>query len=935
MLLNPFQRRAASRSVTSGRARNWSRDRQTIEALEVRNLLSAVSWPGLNHPQQEASSNDTLDVAQYVGGVGHGSAAEIVGSIRVPSLSGGESESLSDSATELTTDVDWYYFVLDLPGRVQLQALPGASGATSPVVLTLYGDQASEFDPSLPLQRHLLGRQEGNSNGLLRPVDVQLDDGAYFLAISGAGNRFFHPFVADSGVPGESTEYGVRISLTSGQAPSGSADQFAFSGEPGLRGDDIPETATDLGDLTGVERLQVSGAIGDDPFYDYASEDPFAMNPASDVDLYRFTITGEGSFALVAETFAGRIGSALDSALTLYRTDDAGALQFVATNNNSLNTTESTNGYIPFFSDAALFAGLSAGDYFIAVSSSGNDAEYGPDGIFDPQVAHSGLNGYSVGNYVLDLAVYSDNVAPQVVSQVLNSSGFDDVILNGEHVENVLHVPTHLDVQFSEAVNLQRLAYQAYVSVSSSTVSSVFIEGADGTRYFPRLESYDTDSGIARFLMLDGLPNGDYALHVSGTSGLTDGAGNAVVGNDVSGDFVTRFSVTDAARGADRLQNKANNESLEAAQDLGVLFPHELESGVTLVRNAEINAGQPADADDYFRLEVLQSKSYFFSLSNFGNGTPPAIEVLNEAGEVMSLVSLPGDQGLLGFLPAGKYVLHLGSWDATSSGNMTYQVEIELANAAENPTPLTSGAAPAVGIHLVGRVPEFVGQPISTSAPIAETSSSATAPAGINDSFATLPLGLPTNSTFAVVNTSQDNHIVRLFGFGDRDRLFSLIDSNLSPAFKESQAVTQAELSDDELQSLFKLNSAAVDDSEFDTTAPNPAATDTSDSESADEEMLSGSLEAADELKTAEKETAANAQTGTEATGASRNSQPFVKRPAHVNRVPRSPQIKVRPADDQQTSASVLPIALAISLASTLREQNRRDKRKLLLASEL
>jgi hypothetical protein len=937
MLLNPFQRRAVPRSVSSGRTRSRSRDRLTIESLEIRNLLSAVTWPGLQNPQREAALNDTLDVAQHLGSVENGSSVEFVGSISGPSLGDGETESLNDSATELTTDVDWYYFTLDLPGRVQLMAMPGTGAATSPVVLTLYGDQVSEFDPSLPLQRHLLGRQEGTSNGQARPVDVQLDAGAYFLAVSGTGNRFFHPFVADSGLPGQATDYGVRISLTSGQTPPGNPDQFASPVEHGLQGDDVPETATDLGNLTARQRLQVGGTIGDDRFYDLASEDPFAMNPAADVDVYRFSITGDGSFALIAETFAGRIGSALDSALTLYRADDTGSLQFVATNNNSLNPTETTNGYIPFFSDAVLFAGLSAGDYFIAVSSSGNDAEYGPDGIFDPQIAHSGLNGYSVGGYVLDLTVFADNVAPQVVSQVLNSSGFDDVILSAEHVANVLHAPTHLNVQFSETVNLQQLAYQAYVSVGTSTVSAVFIEGADGTRYFPRLESYDIDSGVARLLMLDGLPNGDYAVHVSGALGLTDGAANAVIGNDTSGDFVSRFTVSDASRGAGRLRNGANNESLETAQDLGVLFPHELQSGVTLVRNAATNAGQPADADDYFRFEVLQTQSYFFSLSGFGDGVPPAIEVLNDAGQAMSLTSLPGGQGLLGFLPAGKYVLHLGSWETAVADNVIYQVEIELAGAAENPTPLSSGAAPAVGIQLIGQVPGFIGQPIQTNLSTTTTtaavasSSVPPAPSGINDSFATLPLGLPANSTLAVVSTPHNNQIVHLFGLGDRDRLFSLIDSSLSRPSTDAVSVTKAELSDDELQFLLKLNSTVVDEVEFSTPESSPAAINTDDAEPANENNVSGSLEA-----TGEFETSANSEV-TQSPESSNNSQPLATRPARSNRATRNPQTKVRPADDQNTSASTSPvaIALAISLASTLRERHRRDELRRLLTSDL
>ena len=112
LLLNPFLRRTASRSATSGRARTGSRERLTIESLEVRNLLTAT-WTGLLDPQADAEPNNTLDVAQDVGHVGGGEVAEIVGAI-------GESESPSGSAT----DVDWYRFTLVAAGRVQIQSLP-------------------------------------------------------------------------------------------------------------------------------------------------------------------------------------------------------------------------------------------------------------------------------------------------------------------------------------------------------------------------------------------------------------------------------------------------------------------------------------------------------------------------------------------------------------------------------------------------------------------------------------------------------------------------------------------------------------------------------------------------------------------------------------------------------------------------------------------
>ena len=145
----------------------------------------------------------------------------------------------------------------------------------------------------------------------------------------------------------------------------------------GRNGNDTSDTANDLGDLTAIARLQVTGTIGDDRFYNIVSVNPFARNPAADVDLYRFSITGDGTFGLIAESFAGRIGSPLDPALTLFRADDAGALQLVATNNNSLNSMGSTNGQFPFAADAVLFSGLSAGEYFLAVSSSGPNRSSG------------------------------------------------------------------------------------------------------------------------------------------------------------------------------------------------------------------------------------------------------------------------------------------------------------------------------------------------------------------------------------------------------------------------------------------------------------------------------------------------------------------------------------------------------------------------------
>lgn len=414
--------------------------------MEVRNLLAAT-WAGLISPTVDAEPNETLDVAQAAGTVSSGHDVEIIGTI------GGGSD--------FSTDVDWFHFDLEQAGTVQLDAFANDDGVNSSVVLTLYGNQIPFYDPNLPLGHSLFGRREGLAGGNAASLGVALEAGTYFVAVSGAGNRFFHPFLADSGNAGAGGDYGVRISRTGdigssqiANAALGPTAGFTsvFAAEA-VAGNDTAATANDLGDLTTIERLQAVGTIGDDPFYSYDNENPFGMNPAADMDLFHFTIRGDGEFALVAEALAGRIGSTLDPALTLFRNHD-GVLEQVGTNNNTLNSTTTTNGYVPLFSDPVLYAGLTAGDYFIAVSSSGNDAEWGPDGIFDPQFAHSGLNGYSVGEYVLDLLVYPDIDAPEVVGHVFSLPGVGDVSLSGDSPESLPAAPTHFSLQFSEQVNV-------------------------------------------------------------------------------------------------------------------------------------------------------------------------------------------------------------------------------------------------------------------------------------------------------------------------------------------------------------------------------------------------------------------------------------------------------------------------------------------------
>lgn len=475
--------------------------------------------------------------------------------------------------------------------------------------------------------------------------------------------------------------------------------------------------------------------------------------------------------------------------------------------------------------------------------------------------------------------------------------------------------------------------------VNSETARSVFFRDANGQKYFPRLESYNATSGTARFLMLDSLPNGEVELHVSGAEGLTDLAGHHIVGNDASGDHVLRFTVDGPAHGSSgdihTWINHVANDTFSQAQDLGVLFPHELQSGVRFIRDAGAAAASVGDSDDFFRFELLQNQNYFLTLTNLGGTPGPAIELLDANGQVVPM-SIQGDGTvLLAPLDRGVYTLHVGTWPAGSSSDAAYQIEIELGGVSENPTPLTSGSAPAVGIHVSGQgfgtVPQFAGYsqsvlPANNPTPANSASSSdvlKTAPSGLNNNFATLPMGLPANSSYAAGNRPNDNsQLVRLFGFDGRDRLFSMIDSILSrPSdLNESPAVTQAELTNSELQDLLRLNQTVVDDvaRDSDTTVPE-----------ADTEATGETSQKASQT-TGEIETSAT----TEATEvAPESTRPKTRLPASTKKElsTQVPQAKTQALDNQPTVAGLNPlgIVLATSLATTLREQRRREKEKL------
>jgi hypothetical protein len=478
---------------------------------------------------------------------------------------------------------------------------------------------------------------------------------------------------------------------------------------PGAASDDTPATAHNLGDVTAAGLVQAAGAIGVDPYYNPASSDPSNNNPGDQVDLYHFQITGTGSYALLAQVFAGRINSPLDPGISLYRSipghgdgDGAPALQFVAGNNNTYDPIQTTNGQqVPLYSDSILSAGLTAGDYYLAVAGGSNtpspfeNLPPGTPGLFDPNVSHSGQLGWSTGPYVLNLLV----TQPAAPPHVLTTSPAGGASLD--------QPPTSLTLQFDHTVDIAQLAFQTFQQTFQDTVSGVFVQAADGTKFFPRFQSYDPATNQATFLMLDRLPAGTYELHLSGAQGLTDFAGNPLVGNSPGGDYVATFTVLpggpvpvpsgDPAAG----YTIASQADAATLQDLGTLFPHELQAGVTLTRDAGQDPGQaPSDTSESYRFHVLQDETYTFNLSGTGLPDGVALSLTDQEGHSPSLVPLNNGQSLFGDLAPGTYTITVGDWSTGQSAEILYQLAITFTSANDNAPPLISGPTPALQLRL-------------------------------------------------------------------------------------------------------------------------------------------------------------------------------------------------------------------------------------------
>src|SRR5438874_8603208 len=180
---------------TSRVARRSSRSgiRLRVENLETRCLPSTASWPGLLQPVPATGTNNTLDQAQDLGDLSvTPNRAEVVGTIAV-----------ADPA-----EVDWYSFQLDNAASVTLTTPPGTGQSQAITTLSLYNSHPFDSnDPFDPVGYLLIGQADSALQSGGAQLEQRLAQGTYYVAVSGSGNHYFHPFVADSGRDGATGAY--------------------------------------------------------------------------------------------------------------------------------------------------------------------------------------------------------------------------------------------------------------------------------------------------------------------------------------------------------------------------------------------------------------------------------------------------------------------------------------------------------------------------------------------------------------------------------------------------------------------------------------------------------------------------------------------------------------------------------------------------------
>ncbi len=335
-------------------------------------------------------------------------------------------------------------------------------------------------------------------------------------------------------------------------------------------------------------------------------------NYQSAVDLYEFTL-GPGSLWQVSlEVKAHGIGSPLLPALSVF--DAQGHVLDVS--NGGMGSFDNAN-------DPFLQLGLHPGTYFVGVSGEGNLPNQ--PGGYDPVAGAPGTIGVkqSGGPFQLDL----------LATPVVKSTSVVNFSLQYE--DSLSSSPTGLTVTFSGPVNTDYTVDQL--------VQSLQVIDSQGRAWALTAPVFDPSTNQLSFLFSQALPAGSYSLIEPAQGGLTDLAGQPVVGPAGSpSDLLASWTVAPTAATPPAGPGMAEN--------LGVIWPGPVNvswRATTIQQTTQLNPGQ----DLTYRFVVICPGIYTFqsqiepTVGATGNAQQLANQVWNLSPGVYFLnLPSPGPQ---------------------------------------------------------------------------------------------------------------------------------------------------------------------------------------------------------------------------------------------------------------------------------------------------
>ena len=182
------------------------------------------------------------------------------------------------------------------------------------------------------------------------------------------------------------------------------------------------------------------------------------------------------------------------------------------------------------------------------------------------------------------------------------------------------------------------------------------------------------------------------------------------MGNTPGGDDVVNFHVNTAPESMSFDPSSGYQMTLPTRlsypEVLGVLFPDEIQAGITLTRNADQSRTAPV-AGDQFEFHILQSTTYSFILSC--DDIPPGTQLLgltDGAGNPASYTLDQNNEVLTAYLYPGTYLLNVGGWDPRMAHNRGVSNSSFLAVLLRQPAGprVRAGAGPGAALFRLDRV---------------------------------------------------------------------------------------------------------------------------------------------------------------------------------------------------------------------------------------